>query len=369
MGNVGTIKATINSAASIQKLGHTVKLYRIFHEWDGYEALLEQYGIEVVDLGLSRHFKKLPQSGVGFRLSMLIYSIFSFGKLKQNWKDEKPDVIIASLLGYLPLMVRRYAKHKPIMINSVQGRPRLHHVRKAIWKVLYGKSDLIITLSDETRTEILQKFPFPKDKVVRLDNPVIDENIDELAKESLEDSDLGDAPFVLGVGRLTRQKDFGTLILAFAKVKEQYPYHKLLILGEGEDRKSLEALIAENNLQGSVILKGFVKNPYKYMARTEAFVLSSLWEDAGHVLLEAAYMKAPIVSTRCPSGQEEFLGFGKGGELCEVGNVMQMAESITKVLSGDNHDKREWAYQKSLNFKSEVHGEHLNQLLLRLQND
>lgn len=361
MGNVGTIKATINSAASLKQLGYEVKIYKIFHEWEGYEQLLAKYGLELIDLGLSKKIKSLPSKKLGFRLSMIVYSIYSFGKLKRNWEEDKPDIILASLLGYLPLWVRKHAKYKPVIVNSIQGRPRLNVIRTLLWKRQYASSDLILTLSDETRQEITQKIGFDPEKVKRLDNPVVDLEIDRLMEEELPTEDRS-FDYILGVGRLTRQKDFTTLISAFSLL----PYKKdlkLIILGEGEEQEQLERQIQELHLQNQVILKGFVKNPYQYMKNAKAFVLSSLWEDAGHVMLEAAYVKAPIVSTRCPSGQEEFLDFGKGGELCEISNPSDMAACIQRVLERENDKKIEHAYQKSLNFTVEMHGKNLNQLL------
>lgn len=366
MGNVGTIKATINSAASLKKLGYDVKIYRIYKEWEGYEDLLEQYNIELVDFELSKKFVTLPSKGIGFRISMILLSVLSIGPLKRNWNEEKPDVIIASLLGYLPLVVRRLSKYKPMIINSIQGRPKLHKVRKLLWKLLYAKSDLLITLSEETQNEIITKLGFKEEKVVRLDNPVIDEQIDELIKAPLDDEEESQ-PFILGVGRLTRQKDFSTLIRAFAEFGKENPEEKLLILGEGEEREKLEALIKELGVSERVVLKGFVKNPYRYMHRAEVFVLSSLWEDAGHVMLEAAYVKAPIVSTRCPSGQEEFLDYGAAGELCEVGNAHDMAECIQQVKDRENDVKVERAYQKALLYTMDRHGENLELIIKSLK--
>jgi glycosyltransferase involved in cell wall biosynthesis len=136
-----------------------------------------------------------------------------------------------------------------------------------------------------------------------------------------------------------------------------------VILGEGEERDKLETLIQELHLNDCVFLKGFVRNPYKYMARAKVFVLSSLWEDAGHVMLEAAYVKTPIVSTRCPSGQEEFLDYGEAGELCVVGDPKEMADCIHKVLQSTETGKVERAYNKSLNFTMERHGENLDRII------
>lgn len=357
MGNIGTIKATINSAAALKKLGHDVAIYRIYHEWEGYEDVIASCGIDIIDFELSKKFKKLPSFGVGYRFSMILLSIFAFSYLKRDFQREKPDVVIASILGYLPLLVRKFSKQKPKIVNSIQGKPKLHAVRKILWKILYSESDLLITLSDETQKEIAEKLHFPVELVQRVDNAVIDDRIDQMMAETIDEPEKKGA-FLLGVGRLTRQKDFTTLIKAVNIVRRKKEVH-LLILGEGEERKKLEQLIEDLDMTEVVELKGFVQNPYKYMHRADVFVLSSLWEDAGHVLLEAAYTRTPIVSTRCPNGQEEFLDYGKAGELCEVGDVKGMADAILKVLNRENDDKIERAYKKSLSFKQEVHGENL----------
>lgn len=369
MGNVGTIKGAIDSAAAMKALGYEVKLYKVYREWEGYEDVLERYGLEVVDFGLSKKIKKLPERKVGFRISMAIMSLYSYRCLQKNWNEEKPDVIIATLLGYLPLLVRKHSGHKPKIINSIQGRPRLNSIRKFVWKMLYAKSDRIVTLSDNTEEMLLRTFPFMKDKIVRINNPIIDERLAEMEVEPMEEWELETyQPYIIGVGRLTRQKDFKTLIRAYSilRQEEEFKKYKLLILGVGEERKKLEALVKELGISESVFWGGFVKNPYKYMVHSEVFVLSSLWEDAGHVLLEAAYLKVPIVSTRCPSGQEEFLDYGEGGELCEVENPKDMAQHIKLVLTRKNDNKILHAYEKVQPYTMEMHGHNLDLLLKEL---
>jgi glycosyltransferase involved in cell wall biosynthesis len=84
-------------------------------------------------------------------------------------------------------------------------------------------------------------------------------------------------------------------------------------------------------------------------------------------MLEAAYVKTPIVSTRCPSGQEEFLDYGKAGELCGIGNVKEMADCMHKVLMRTETGKVERAYNKSLNFTMERHGENLDKIIKGLK--
>jgi glycosyltransferase involved in cell wall biosynthesis len=138
-------------------------------------------------------------------------------------------------------------------------------------------------------------------------------------------------PVILGVGRLTPQKDFPTLIRAFALVRQQQPA-RLILLGEGEERSSLASLIEELHLQEEVDLPGFVDNPFAYMARARVLVLSSAWEGFGNVLVEAMAAGTPVVSTDCPSGPAEILANGEYGQLVGIADSEAMARAILKIL-------------------------------------
>jgi len=152
----------------------------------------------------------------------------------------------------------------------------------------------------------------------------------------------GEPPVVLGVGRLTQQKDFETLISAFDQLHKTRPA-RLLILGEGEERSHLESFVQEKGLANEVALPGFVQNPYTYMHRAAVFVLSSIWEGLPNSLIEALACGCPAVSTDCPSGPAEILDGGKYGHLVLMGNPDALAEAIGKVLDGDERKPpRSW---------------------------
>ena len=141
----------------------------------------------------------------------------------------------------------------------------------------------------------------------------------------------GQSPVVLGVGRLTRQKDFSTLIRAFAEVRRHGPA-RLIILGDGEDRSALEALVGELGIAVDVALPGFRENAMAYMARSALFVLSSAWEGLPTVLIEALAVGTRVLSTDCRSGPREILGDGALGALVPVGDVPAMATAILREL-------------------------------------
>ena len=85
----------------------------------------------------------------------------------------------------------------------------------------------------------------------------------------------------------------------------------MVILGEGELRGKLQNLIKQNQVEDKIYLYGYVKNIYKYFTKGEVFILSSLWEEVGFVMVEAALSNLFIISSNCPNGPSEFLNYGK----------------------------------------------------------
>ena len=140
------------------------------------------------------------------------------------------------------------------------------------------------------------------------------------------------AVVVLGVGRLGNQKNFATLIRAFALLAPRRPELRLLILGDGTQREALEKLVREEGLTGRVSLPGYVSNPYPYMKRAALFVMTSLYEGFGNVVAEALACGCTVVSTDCKSGPAEILDNGKYGYLAKVGDASDVARAMEEAL-------------------------------------
>lgn len=383
-GNIGTIKATIHSAEAIKRYSIKednieINLFKVYSEWEGYEEEIENYELNIVDFGLKRYFKNLPKSGFFYRVSMLFLMIYSIPKLISYFNENKPDIIMAYLQGVTPLLARIFSNYKPKIILSIQGLPDFlvskeiydkyplykkieSKIRKRLWKSLYLKADIIITLTQKTRDELVCFFNF-KDKIVFISNPIINDNLLQKSNEFFDDKLFLNNKIILGVGRYTRQKDFITLIKAFNIVQKKINGLKLVILGEGEDRNKLQDLINDFNLRDKVILYGFVDNPYKYIKHASLFVLSSLWEDPGHVLIESAYLRVPIVATNCPNDVDIFLSNGRAGYLCKIGDEEDMAKKMEEAIENKNIQKIELAYENSLKFTSKVFYERLSKCL------
>ena len=175
----------------------------------------------------------------------------------------------------------------------------------------------------------------PREWVRVVYNPGITPELEEKASSPLEHPwfTKGQPPVLLSVGRLAPQKDFATLLHAFAKVRK-FRTARLMILGEGELRPQLESTIDELGLQNDVSMPGFVENPYAYMKRAAAFAMSSRHEGLPTVMVEALYCGLPVVSTDCPHGPHEILQGGRYGALVPISNPDKLADAMIDVIDG-----------------------------------
>jgi glycosyltransferase involved in cell wall biosynthesis len=164
-------------------------------------------------------------------------------------------------------------------------------------------------------------------------NPVITDELVEQAEGPVPHPWLrqGMPPVILGVGRLMEQKDFRTLLQAFARVREERKC-RLVILGEGGQRQELQGLAERLGVAEEVDLHGFVENPYPYMRGASVYALSSAWEGLPNVLIEALGVGTPVVATDCPTGPREILEDGRYGPLVDVGDVEGMADALMQTL-------------------------------------
>ena len=198
----------------------------------------------------------------------------------------------------------------------------------------YPRADRVIAVSRGSAEELNMQFGIPWEKLSVVYSPIISDALRDLASAPLDHEwfQEGQPPVILSVGRLTAQKDQQTLIRAFALVRKNVAA-RLLILGEGENRAALEALVSELGLASDVSLPGFHQNPFAFMARARLFVLSSAWEGLPGALIQALACGCPVVSTDCPSGPREILHDGRLGRLVPVGDSTSMAGAILESLS------------------------------------
>ncbi len=197
----------------------------------------------------------------------------------------------------------------------------------------YPRAAQIMTVSRGVADDLAISTGLSRGTIGTIYNPTLTREISEKAQAPIDHPWLPVAslPVLLSVGRLVPQKDFTTLLKAFAQVRRTHPA-RLIILGEGRERPKLESLASELGIAEDISLPGFEPNPYAFMSQASLFVLSSAWEGLPNVLIEALSCGCPIVSTDCPSGPQEILDNGTFGSLVPVGDEKSLAQAIIQTL-------------------------------------
>jgi len=206
-------------------------------------------------------------------------------------------------------------------------------LRQWSMRICYRSADAVIANAEDVARDLEKWIAVPKAKIRVLPNPTVDSTLFEEAGHKLEHAWLqnNSIPVIIAVGRLARQKDYPTLLKAFAALQGQPA--RLLILGEGKERPHLQKLIADLRIGDRAELVGYVANPFAWMARAQVFVLASAWEGSPNVLIQALALGLPSVATDCPGGNRDILAQGRYGPLVETGNWHGLARALQQTLA------------------------------------
>lgn len=270
----------------------------------------------------------------------------SLPALTRYLRRERPRAI-ASVLDHANVVVlcaRRLGRYRGRVVVIEQNTLSVATANGKSWRDrlmlrLVGRSypwaDHIVGVSAGVMDDLVQVTDLDPDRVRVIFNPIVTPDLLQKAREPVEHPWFAEStPVFVAAGRLRPQKDFPTLLRALALIVTRRPA-RLVVLGEGPERARLEALVGELDLREHVQLLGATDNPYAYMARATAFVLSSRWEGLPTVLVEALSCGVPVIATDCPSGPREILAGGKYGELVPVGDVERLAAAMERALDGE----------------------------------
>jgi glycosyltransferase involved in cell wall biosynthesis len=260
-------------------------------------------------------------------------------------KTAKPGAII-SLLNYpnavLLIAGRVSARKTRVMVsvhNTISASTGKTDSRRSrdvprLMKRLFPLADEIVAPSTGVAEDVAAVAGIRRDRIAMIYNPVFGPSLLNEAAAEINDPWLaeGNIPVIVAAGKLKRQKDFPTLLRAFARIRKALP-SRLIILGQGPERASLLELAEELGVAEDVAFPGQVRNPYVYYRRAACFVLSSEWEGLPTVLIEAMACGCPVVSTACPSGPSEILENGRFGSLVPVGDDRQLAKAVLETLA------------------------------------
>ena len=289
-------------------------------------------GVQVLNLGSSR--KQILRNVLGLSRYLSIHQPdVLFSSIHFNNVTATTALALSQVLsGVSSRLVLRQAN---TLRHHLKSYPfPVGHALGFCTRLSYKRADTIISQSEGMSRDVKDFMKADPEKIRLIYNPTVTPDIFEKAQQPTNHVwfDQHTAPIVLAAGRLKPQKDFTTLIRAFADVKQTIPEARLVILGDGPQRQELETLAAELGIADSVDLPGFQRNPYAFIAMADMFILSSRYEGLPNILIEALALGKRIVATDCESGPAEILQQGKYGPLVPVGSRDRMADAIREAL-------------------------------------
>ncbi len=337
---VGTVKSTLNSAISLAKYSedYEVTIINVFGEWSSYEKYLKQNNVNLKNLTFD-YYNLLPKNGfLKSRLSYIIIFLVSAFPLLFFIKSKKPDYLIIHLITSLPLILLNFFKIQTQIILRISGFPRMNLFRKKLWIKSQNKILKITCPTNQLKNDLIRKNIFEKQKVDTLFDAII--NIKDITQKknmtNIENNEKIKKNYFLSAGRFTRQKNFIYLIREFGKFLKLYPDEKLLIIGEGELKKKMQEEIIKLDLSNSIRLQNYTENIYYFMKNSKCFILPSLWEDPGFVIIEASFCNSFIISSNCKNGPEEFLENGSAGLIFNNNAKNKLSEKLIEFKKLDN---------------------------------
>jgi glycosyltransferase involved in cell wall biosynthesis len=302
-------------------------------------------GVELVDL------QATTRAGFVLRLAAFV-------------RRRRPSQVIASqhhtgvLAAVSMLLAARGTRLIIVLHNhltSLMKRERWAGLVLAMMRLTYRRADTVVCVSRGVAGDVRRCFPKLRDRVATLYYPIPLDRIVEAGRARTHEAwlDSRELPVVVAVGRLCGQKDFATLLRAISFASRTTPC-RLVIVGEGEERARLEAVVSELGIEGQVRFAGHRDNPHAFVAKADVVVVSSRWEGFCLVIVEALALGRAVVSTDCPSGPAEILDGGRFGRLVPVGDSEQLAEALIDVLQGRSRFPSEMLRARAAEFSTKA---------------
>ena len=319
----GVERVAINLAAGLVDAGVTVDF--VLAKASGAYMQQVPQQVNVVDLGASR-------------------VLFSITKLAGYLRHNRPDWLLlannyAIIAGLWAARLSRVGTrtlavdHGVLSMETGAARSLVNRAMPLMMRLLFPWADALASVSRGSAIDLARTARLPLDRIRVLHNPTIAPSFLELLGQPTGHPwfDRPDVPVILGVGRLTYQKDFHTLIRAFHRVRMSLD-SRLVIIGEGEDRGTLTHLAEELGVSSHIDMPGFVANPGAFMARASVLALSSRWENLPCIVIEALAAGCQIAATDCAGGIREILHDGIFDDLVNPEDFESLADLLIKRL-------------------------------------
>ncbi|WP_410209039.1 glycosyltransferase [Fusobacterium sp.] len=343
----GLERVLIEILQSIDKKKYDIIL--IIDDDCGYDNIFEKdipqeinyYFLKSQNLIKKTEYFKKRKNNIFFKL---IYNLFmNFETFIMCYKMKK----ILNMIGPVDLLIdfdggaSKYIHKLKVPKKIVWIHNSIPRLKKKKSKIIrFGKRienyDRVVAICDEMKEELEEIYPNLKGKVVRIYNMFNFDRIlqqkDDISELKTEQLTYLNDDYCIAISRLdTVQKDYATLIEAFSLLNKNGISKKLYIVGDGPDKRKIEQMIKDKNMDKNIKILGRFKNPYIWLSHADFFIHSSKYEGFGLVLVEAAILGKMIVSSDCPVGPKEILENGKNGILFKTGVAKELVDAVEKI--------------------------------------
>ncbi|MDO6535574.1 glycosyltransferase [Alteromonas stellipolaris] len=272
-----------------------------------------------------------------------------YQQLKPLLKTLNPQICFSFLTrsNFLNIAIAKSLGYRAIISERVNTTSHLSGglkdaISRFLVKLLYKRAKNVVAVSEGVKADLVENYAVPEQKISLLYNPYDIAQLHELASEEV--TDIPKAPYIIGVGRLVKNKNFSLLLNAYAKANI---VEDLVILGVGDEEAMLKALAKTLGIADKVHFLGFKPNPYPYVAKAEYFVSTSNAEGFPNAIVEAMCLDKPVIATNCESGPAEIIAEQypyqvsgaseeKNGILCELNNAQGVADALVLFKGSAN---------------------------------
>lgn len=322
LGKGGMGKMRVHLMNAIVEAGYSVDL--VLGKRQALHRLELDERIRVVELGTS-------------------HALFGVPRLAWYLRRHRPRVLLTQRIRVNVLAHRARAlaraptrifatgnTHQSTALQRFPDKERKRRLKRL--QHYFARNDGMISVSRGVADDYARLIDWDPGAIAVAPNPVVVPGLADRAREPVDHPwfQPGEPPVILSIGRLQVQKDYPTLLRAFARFRQRHEA-RLVILGEGPRRDEIAAEAEALGVSDSFAMPGFVSNVYAYLARSRMFVLSSAWEGSPNVLVEAMAVGTPVVATNCPSGPEEILEGGHLAPLVPVGSPQELADAMERI--------------------------------------
>lgn len=319
----GAQRVIVNLAREFCDMGHRVDV--VLAQATGVYLPLLPEGVNLVDLGAKR-------------VSLAVFPLIKYLRYR------RPEILIShqNHVNAVAIPACRFSgvnvtkvavEHGPLSRMRKDAPPVRGLLVFWLLKRVLSWADLVIAVSRGMADELSQMPSLKHTRIRAIYNPIITTELIAGLERPIDHPWLspGSPPVIMSAGRFASPKDFPTLLRAFKKLLMERDA-RLILLGDGENRPSMESLAEQLKIREKIYMPGFISDPYPWMAKASVFVLSSISEGLPTVLIESMACGTRVVSTDCDFGPREVLEGGRYGKLVPVGDAQAMCRAINDVL-------------------------------------